>query len=101
MTIVDRLAGQHIREYESRLKHIDELIELAHKATTELKPDHPLKSEVDQYREQRAELARQVEQPNEISKEHWREDLIASSGPMAVWDILAQKLEELVEKLDK
>ncbi len=32
--------------------------------------------------------------------EHWREEMIQSAGPMAVWDVLAQKLEDLVERIE-
>ena len=100
MTTTERLVSEHVREYESRLKHIDELFERAQQASDKLDDDHALKSTLDQYRKQRTELARETEKVKTLSVEKWREELIQSSGPMAVWDILAQKLEDLTEKLE-
>jgi hypothetical protein len=99
MTATERLVSEHIRAYESRLKHIDELFERAHQASEELE-DNALKSELEQYAQQRAELAKEAERVKSMSGDHWREELIRSSGPMAVWDILAQKLEDLTERLE-
>jgi len=33
-----------------------------------------------------------------MTLENWREDTVQSSGPMAIWDIFAQKLEDFVER---
>ena len=100
MTLIERLVDQHIMEHESRLKHIDELIERAHRASVELDERQTLESELEQYRKQRAELADKSVQLRAISLEHWREDMIRSAGPMGVWDVLAQKLEDLVERIE-
>jgi hypothetical protein len=101
MTAIDKLVDQHIREYESRLKHIDELYDRAHQASQELDDDHELKIELGQYHEQRVDLANHTAKLKERPMAHWREDMIESSGPMAIWDILAQKLEDLVERAEK
>jgi len=99
MTATERLVTEHIREYESRLKHIDELFERAQQATDSLHEDHALKSELDQYAQQRAELAREAERVKTMPVAQWRKELVQSSGPMAIWDILAQKLEDLTERI--
>ena len=101
MTMVDKLASQHIREYKSRLKHIDELLERAHLANGELEVKHPLMTEVEQLREQHAELARSARQRREDSDDHWYEDIGGAVGPMAIWDILAEKLEDVVERIER
>ena len=101
MTATERLVTEHIREYESRLKHIDELFERAQQASENLDDDHALKSELGQYTQQRAELAKQTEEFKTIPRDHLREEIIQSAGPMAIWDILAQKLEDLTERLDR
>ena len=44
MTEIDKLVDRRIAEYESRLKHIDELYEQAHRASEKLDEDHELKS---------------------------------------------------------
>jgi len=101
MTTTEQLVTQHIREYESRLKHIDELFERAHKAGEDLHDDHALKSELDQYQQQRADLAKEAERVKKMPVDQWRKELVKSSGPMAIWDVLAQKLEDLTERLDR
>ncbi len=101
MTAIDKLVDQHIREYESRLKHIDELYDRAHQASQGLDDDHALKIELGQYHDQPADLAKHTAKIKERPLAHWREDMIESSGPMAIWDVLAQKLEDLVERAEK
>lgn len=101
MTAIDKLVDQHIREYESRLKHIDELYDRAHQASQGLDDDHAIKAELGQYHEQRVELANHTAKIKERPMAHWREDMIESAGPMAIWDVLAQKLEDLVERIEK
>ena len=101
MTEIDKLVDRRIAEYESRLKHIDELYEQAHRASEKLVEDHELKTELGQYHEQRVDLANHTAKLKELPLDHWREDMIQSSGPMAIWDVLAQKLEDLIERIDK
>ena len=100
MTITEKIADQHIREYESRLKHLDELFERAKQASARLDDGHALKSELGQYEEQYNDLANQTAKPGKRPYAHLPEDIIASAGPMAVWDILSQKLEDLVERIE-
>ncbi len=100
MTAIDKLVDQHIREYESRLKHIDELYDRAHQASENL-DDETLKTELGQYHEQRADLANHTAKLKERPMAHWREDMIQSAGPMAIWDVLAQKLEDMIERAEK
>ena len=101
MTEIDKLVDRRIAEYESRLKHIDELYDQAHQASEKLDDDHELKTELGQYHEQRVDLANHAAKLKELPLDHWREDVIQSSGPMAIWDVLAQKLEDLIERIDK
>jgi hypothetical protein len=101
MTEIDKLVDRRIAEYESRLKHIDELYEQAHQASEKLDEDHALKTELGQYHQQRTDLANHTEKLKLMPLEHWREDTIQSSGPMAIWDVLAQKLEDLIERIEK
>ena len=100
MNSIERLVGQHVSEYESRLKHIDELYQRAHDAAVVVEDDI-VKSELRKYQQQRADFARHTDKIKNMPIEHWREDMIQSSGPMGVWDILAQKLEDLIERLEK
>ena len=101
MTEIDKLVDRRIAEYESRLKHIDELYDQAHQASEKLDENHELKTELGQYHQQRTDLANHTEKLKLMPLEHWRENTIQSSGPMAIWDVLAQKLEDLIERIDK
>ena len=80
MTEIDKLVDRRIAEYESRLKHIDELYEQAHQASENLDEDHELKTELGQYHEQRVDLANHTAKLKELPLDHWREDMIRSSG---------------------
>ena len=98
MTTKEQLIEQHIREYESRLKHIDELYARAHEVTEHLDDDHAAKAELQDIAEQRGELKQKAEKLKSLPASNWREETIRSAGPMAIWDILAQKLEDFVER---
>ena len=101
MTTKEQLIDQHIREYESRLKHIDELYEKAHKATEHLDEDHEVRTELSDYDVQRARLQQHADDVKSMPIEKWREETVQHAGPMAIWDILAQKLEDFLERHDK
>ena len=101
MTTKEQLVEQHIREYESRQKHVDELIERAHEASVNLADDHDLKIELEKVKGQHEELVEETEKLKKMPLEHWREETIQSAGPMAIWDVIAQKLEDMVERMEK
>lgn len=101
MTTKEQLVEQHIREYEARQKHVDELLERAETATVYLDKDHVLHHELNQVKEQHGELVEETEKLKSMPLEHWREETIQNAGPMAVWDVIAQKLEDIVEKIEK
>ncbi len=101
MTTKEHLIDQHIREYESRKKHIDELYERAHAATRHLDDEHESRSELKEIHVQRQRLPQQSDEIKTMSADHWREDTVQNAGPMAIWDILAQKLEDFVERHEK
>jgi len=92
MTTLDELVGRHVKEYNSRLKHIDELAEQA--AILEEESHVAELAELKSERNKLADYLKELEQnPSEIS--------LKKSGPMAIWDVIAQRLEKLVEKIDK
>jgi len=98
MTTKEQLIDQHIREYESRLKHIDELYQRAHDATEHLDEEHDSRSELSDLSSQRLQLQKQTEEIKTMAPDRWREETVQSAGPMAIWDILAQKLEDFIER---
>jgi hypothetical protein len=98
MTTKEQLIDQHIREYESRLKHIDELYDRAHQATEHLDDEHDSRSELKGFADQRAQLPQNADEIKTMPVENWRKETVQSAGPMAIWDILAQKLEDFLER---
>jgi hypothetical protein len=100
MSNQEQLITQHILEYESRLKHIDELYERARRANEEMVDDHEAKADLDAYARHKSLLADQTQKIKTMSLDNWREETMHSAGPMAIWDLLAQKLEDLVERLE-
>ncbi|MDH5356626.1 MAG: hypothetical protein OEY09_19445 [Gammaproteobacteria bacterium] len=101
ITTKEQLVEQHIREYDARQKHVDELIAQAKEAARDLAKDHTAKTELAQIQGQHAELLQQTEELKRMPLEHWREEMIQSAGPMAIWDMLAQQLEDLVERMER
>ena len=96
---LDQLVQQHILEHESRLKHMDELLERAGRkmAQTGEGPSEQLAS----MKLERDELSGRVREFKLKPPEQWSEEDFERTGPMVVWDTLAQKLEKLVERLER
>lgn len=99
MTNTERLVEQHFREYESRLKHVDELLERAHKAAE--KEPSAVSEELAALKEDRDKFAAYLEELRLKSLQDWREEEIEKAGPMGIWDALAQQLEKLVERVER
>ncbi len=98
MSNKEHLIEQHILEYESRMRHIDELYQRAHEAVAEKTEPGEAKAQLEEMSSQRALLREGTEEIRAMPLENWREEMLRSAGPMAVWDILAQKLEQFIER---
>ena len=98
MSNKEHLIEQHIREYESRMKHIDELYQRAHQATHKLDITHDAHTRLHEFTAQRSLLQETTDSIKTMPLDKWREATLHNAGPMAVWDILAQKLEDFVER---
>lgn len=102
MTSKEQLIEQHIREYQSRLKHVDELFVRAQEVTEDLDETDESRTELKDYAEQAkyylGENDEETEQIKTMKVKKWREETAAAAGPMAIWDILAQKLEGFIER---
>ena len=101
MTTTEQLITRHIREYESRLKHIDELFARAQKVSEILDEHAESNVKLEQYRHQREELAKKSDELKKMAVSNWREEMLQSAGPMGLWDILAQELEDFVERHER
>ncbi len=93
MTNKEQLVEEHVMEYESRLKHIDKLIE--HTGKLEIKKSEH-RTELSELKQEREKLAKHLEEIKQSSAEEWARE----GGPMVIWDIVAGRLEKLVEHLE-
>ncbi len=98
MSNKEHLIEQHIREYESRLRHIDELYQRAHDATEQFDETHDAHSQLRDFKSQHLQLQQKTDEVKSMPAEHWHEKMLHNAGPMAIWDILAERLEEFVER---
>ena len=101
MSDLDHLVEQQVKEYESRLKHIDEMLDHAHAQLDTKDVIEKEHKELDEIRRARHELNEDLQRMRVISKQHWETDTIENAGPMAIWDIVAQRLEKFIERIDK
>jgi hypothetical protein len=101
MTDVAHLAEQHIREQDSRLQRIDELVGRARKAAGSGPEFAHIYTELDELVRRRDENAVKLDDFKAKAAEQWREEEIEKSGLMGIWDALAQQLETLVEKVER
>jgi len=101
MSSKERLIEQHILEYESRMRRIDELYQRAHEMAAGEDAGSEAHKRLDELAAQRSLLREGTDEIRSMPIEHWREDMVREAGPMAVWDILAQKLEDFVERHEK
>jgi hypothetical protein len=101
MTEYDKLTNQHIIEYESRLKHIDELMERARKRAEAVPGEPEVSKQLAQVMQDREKLASGLEELKSKVGEDWHEKDIERAGPMGIWDAVAQQLEKLVERLER
>jgi hypothetical protein len=94
MPDINQLAEQHIREHQARLKHIDELMAQVDQAK-QVMESIEMRAEVESIKQERALLAKQLDEMRERTAEEWAE----KGGPMVVWDVIANRLERLVERI--
>ena len=99
MTNEIHLVEQHIREYESRLQHFDELLERATKGVREAPEHEEVRTDLAELQQRRDKLASHYEQIKLNLGENWEIEEIEKSGPMGIWDVLAQDLEHFLERL--
>ena len=98
MTKLDQMVQQHILEHQSRLKHVDELLERAHAGAA--KTGGEAAEKVAEAKRERDQLSSRVEAFKLKPPEQWSEEEFERTGPMVIWDTLAQKLEKLVERME-
>ncbi len=95
------LAEQRVKEYDLRLRHVDEILDYAGKELGNGRYEAETKALLDKVKADRDKLANWLEESRHKPLENWREDEIRKAGPMAIWDAVAQQLERLVERLER
>lgn len=93
------LVEQRVLEYESRLKHFDELLLQAEEGLRGLEDSSRYDGELAALREERTKLLNHIAEIKRHTHEEWQEDTIEEVGPMIVWEAVAKRLESLVERI--
>ena len=89
MTTLDELVDRHVAEYNARLKHFDEMTEIAE--SLQERNDRQELAELKAHRSQFDAYLHEMK--------HSPSQKLLDSGPMAIWDVIAGRLEKLVEKI--
>lgn len=95
------LAEQRIREYDLRLRHVDELVEHAEKKLAQTPEEAETSEQLEKLKENRDKLACWLDEAKCKPPEDWRKEEIRKAGPMGIWDAIAQQIEKLVERLER
>lgn len=90
---------QTILEYQARLKHFDELLEQAEQGLTVKTETTEFSEEIAQLRQEREKLLAHIKQLKSQTREEWQESTIEEAGPMIIWEAVAKRLENLVERI--
>ena len=97
----DQRIEQNIGIYTSQLKHIDELLERTSKGVTP-SPEHAdIHTQLTSLKNERDQFAKHIDKLKLGSTADMQEQMIEGAGPMGVWDVLAQQLEKLVERIER
>jgi hypothetical protein len=100
MPSINQLTEQHIERYQSHLKHIDELLERSQKGVASHPDQADIHAEVAKLKTERDKFAQHIDTLKMGSTAEMQEEMIEEAGPMGVWDVLAQQLEKLVERIE-
>jgi predicted mannosyl-3-phosphoglycerate phosphatase (HAD superfamily) len=95
------MAEQHMLEYESRQKHIGELLGHVREKTATGAEHSDIRARLEELEKEQDRLTVQLDEFKLKDLENWREEEIEKSGLMGLWDALAQQVEKLAERLNK
>jgi uncharacterized membrane protein (DUF106 family) len=94
MTEANLLPEKHILENQARLKHIDELMDLAQEKS-ESTTTSGAREELAELQKDRDKLAGYVDELQKKSSAK----LMEKEGPMVMWELVAERLEKLIQRL--
>ncbi|MDA8789443.1 hypothetical protein N9N07_00810 [Pseudomonadales bacterium] len=97
-----RASELHVLERKvlSRLYRLDGLYDRAQELMQGLGADHAARCELNEYDQQRNYLKQQIIGVEAMDLQEWREQMIPNGGPLAIWDILAEALEDFIERYE-
>ncbi len=95
------LAEQRIKEYDLRLKHLDEVLEHAEKKLAQSPAEAETSAQLEKLKQNRDKLACWLDETRCKPPESWREAEIMKAGPMGIWDAIAQQVEKLAERIER
>jgi predicted nuclease with TOPRIM domain len=101
MTDITQMVEQHILAYESRQKHMEELLARARAHVGEGAEHAEARAHLERITQEHSRLSEGLDALKRRGPTDWREEEIEQAGPMGIWDALAEQLETLVEKLTK
>lgn len=101
MTERDHIVEQRILEYESRLKHVDEVIVEAHGHQTTGGENLETSQLLESIKHDREKLGEAIETLKTTSKTPEAKKPLSQVTPLDIWNTVADKLEKLAEHLDK
>jgi len=100
MSRQDHLIEQHILQHESHLRHIDEMLRKAREHVENAALPAEAHEELAEIRRERERLAEHVAAMKRKTPEELARDTMEHSGPMAIWDAVARRLEKFFERFD-
>lgn len=99
MSDINDMVEQHVLEFQSRQKHMEELLAQARELAGAEPERADVRSEIERLAKEHDRLSGLLDRLRQKAPGDWQEEQIAYDGPMAVWDIIAQDLEKLIERL--
>jgi len=101
MKDIMQLAEQNILEYKSRQKHVDTLLEQAHKSIGEGPEHSEARDQLAELKKHRDKLVDHLDDLKRRKPDEWPEEELEQSGPLMIWDEVAHQIEKLVERFGK
>jgi hypothetical protein len=100
MADYDDLIQRHNRRYQARLKYLDDLLAEADRrgAGSEARV---VDEELADLRREREKLMKDAEQLQQKPGAGYRDETLEESGPMIMWELVAKRLEGLIERVGR
>ncbi len=95
------LVEQRIKEYDMRLRHVDEVLSYANKELAQGSKDAETRELLVRLGDERDKLAGWLAETKRRPLDTWKKGEIMRAGPMGIWDAIALQVEKLVERFER